>query len=57
VINKLRSSDVIALLSVDDLHRLVPLVPKLHKKYGITEIGKYGMFQDEIDAVTKALSE
>lgn len=54
-IQQLAEDWVIVLLSSEELEKLVPLEPKLHKKEGITEEGKYGMFQDEIDAVKKAL--
>lgn len=55
VINKLKESHVIVLLSSSDLDNLIPLDPKLHKQNGVQEAGKFGMFQDEIDAVKKAL--
>ncbi len=55
-IRQLQHDGVIVLLSADELDKLIPINPKLHKKEGVKEEGKFGMFQDEIDAVKNALS-
>lgn len=54
-IQQLSRDWVIFLLSVDDMDKLIPLDPKIHKIHGVQEEGKYGMFEDEIEAVKKAL--
>ncbi|MFA6080252.1 MAG: hypothetical protein WC753_02095 [Candidatus Gracilibacteria bacterium] len=56
-IRKLQTDGVIVLLSSDEIDKLVPIDPKLHKEHGVTEDGKYGMFADEIEAVKKALTQ
>ena len=55
VLGTLLKEEIIVLLGANDLHSLIPLDPKLHKKKGVRQKGKYGMHPDQIKAVKKAL--